>query len=359
MTKASKSKRKGLKMIGFILLGFVLLLIIIAAIWCYKCLHYWQSDMKKTTKAGFEEKQVTLPDGSVINYAEGPDNGDGLLLIHGQTGAWDDYISVLPELSEKYHVFAVDCYGHGKSTHDERKYYLKENGDDFIWFVDNVIKEKTIVSGHSSGGLLASYIAAYGGENIVGAVLEDPPVFSTEPDYFEKSFAYQDTYKNMHDYISSEQTECWEAYYMRHCLWGQLYMASSVDGLANYAQSYNEKHPDKPVQYFFMPESLNYPFLHTKEYDFAFGEHFYDYTWHSGISHETLMADINVPTVFIHAKDSYTEDGILQAASSDEQARKAVELIGNCELVELSSNHDIHRFHPDVFVDAVNAIGHK
>ena len=105
-----------------------------------------------------------------------------------------------------------------------------------------------------------------------------------------------------------------------------------------------------------MPESINFTFLHVKEYDFLFGEHFYDYTWHSGISHETLMSDIKVPTIFIHAKDSYSETGILQAASSDEQARQAVSLIADCELIELTSNHDIHRFHPEVFIDAVNSL---
>ena len=348
--------RRKLKVIGIGILIIVVLAVVAAVIYCYRCTHYWQKDLKKTMDAGFTEKQSTLPDGSVINYAEGPDNGDALLLIHGQTGAWDDYTSVLPELSKKWHIFAIDCYGHGKSSHDVDKYFLKANGDDLIWFVDNIIMENTVVSGHSSGGLLAAYVAAYGGDKITGAVLEDPPVFSTEQDYFEKSFAYHDTYKNIHKYLSSDQTECWEAYYMRHCLWGQLYMASSMEGLANYAQKYHEKNPNQPVQYFFMPESINFTFLHTAEYDLQFGEHFYDYTWHSGISHEKLMSDIDVPTVFIHAKDSYTEDGILMAASSDEQARRAVELIGDCELIELSSNHDIHRFHPDVFIDAVNKL---
>lgn len=356
MTTFSKYVKKGIKMIGCIFLILLIVLIIAAAIYIYKCTHYWQSDLKKTLNAGFLEKQVTLPDGSVIHYAEGPDNGDALLLIHGQTGAWDDYTRVLPTLSENYHVFAVDCYGHGKSTHNESKYYLKENGDDFIWFIDQVIQESTIVSGHSSGGLLASYVAAYGGKNVIGAVLEDPPVFSTESDYFENSFAYHDTYKHMHNYLAQEQDECWEAYYMRNCFWGQLYMSSSMEGLAKYAQFYYEKYPEQPVQYFFMPESINYPFLHTQEYDLLFGEHFYDYTWHSGIDHETLMSDIQVPTVFIHAKDSFTEDGILQAASSDEQARKAVSLIKDCQLVELSSNHNIHRFHPDTFIEAVDSV---
>lgn len=280
------------------------------------------------------------------------DNGDALLLIHGQTGAWQDYCRVLPELSKSWHVFIVDCYGHGRSSHDSSKYYLRENGDDLIWFIDEIIEKPTVVSGLSSGGLLASYIAEYGGDWIIGAVLEDPPVFSTESDYFEKSFAYKDTYKRMHEYGVSGQNECWEAYYLRNCFWGQLYMASSMNGIANYAQWYHEKNPDKPVQVFFMPESVNFTFLYSLMYDRTFGEHFYDYTWHSGISHETLMADIHVPTVFLHIAEQYTDDGILMAASSNTQAKKASSLINDCELIELTGYHDIHRFQAEDFLSA-------
>lgn len=56
----------------------------------------------------------------------------------------------------------------------------------------------------------------------------------------------------MHEYLKGDKVQCWEAYYIRNCLWGQLYMASSMDGLANYAQHYHEKHPGEPVQYFFI-----------------------------------------------------------------------------------------------------------
>lgn len=185
-------------------------------------------------------------------------------------------------------------------------------------------------------------------------VLEDPPVFSTERDYFEKSFAYQDTYKIMHEYMSSAQDECWETYYLRHCLWGQLYMASSMDGLANYAQQYHENNTGKPVQLFFLPESINFMFLYSPMYDFAFGEHFYDYSWHSGISHEDLMRAIDIPTVFLHVEEMYSEDGVLMAASSNAQAEKAAALIGDCSFLPLTGNHDIHRFNPDAFVDAIN-----
>lgn len=132
-------------------------------------------------------------------------------------------------------------------------------------------------------------------------------------------------------------------------------MASSMPGLANYAQKYSDSHPGEAVQFFFLPQSINQTFQYVSEYDFSFGEHFYDYTWHSGISHEKLMADIHVPTVFIHTKARYSPDGILMAAASDEQARRAVELIENCRLVEPESSHLIHWYHPDVFVDAVNS----
>lgn len=346
--------RRRLKVLGIVLFCIITVIVLAAGIYIYKCTHYWQKDYKDTLEAGFTEKQVTLADGSVINYAEGPDNGEPLLLIHGQTTAWEDYCTVLPKLSKNWHVYAVDCYGHGGSTHDESKYYLNVLGDDLIWFINEVIGEPTVVSGQSSGAIISSYIAAYGGDLVRAAVLEDPPIFSTQPDYFQKSFAYWDTYKVMHEFINSDGSECWESYYLRHCLWGQLFMSSSVDGLANYAHKYYEKYPDKPVQFFFMPESINHMFLNIREYDYAFGDNFYDYSWHAGIRHEQLMSDVNIPSIYIHALDRYTEDGILMAAASNEQARKAVELIGNCELIELSSNHDIHRFNPEVFIEAVN-----
>lgn len=136
-------------------------------------------------------------------------------------------------------------------------------------------------------------------------------------------------------------------------------MTSSMPGLANYAQKYSEKHPGKAVQFFFMPQSINQIFQYVNTYDFAFGEHFYDYSWHAGISHEKLMTNIHVPTVFIQAKDRYSPDGILMAASSDEQARRAVNLIRNCRPVELESSHLIHWYHPDVFLDAINSLSHS
>lgn len=47
-------------------------------------LKYFDWGMAHVWKASYAEKQATI-NGSVMNYAEGPDNGPALLLIHGQS----------------------------------------------------------------------------------------------------------------------------------------------------------------------------------------------------------------------------------------------------------------------------------
>ena len=350
----------GKKMIK--LAGIAFLVLFVAggsalAYWCYQNLHWWEKDMKQIEKLGVVEKQVTLPNGNVINYGELEGDGPALLLIHGQMVSWEEYVSVIPELHENWHIYAIDVYGHGESTHEEELYYLDVNGDDIIWFIENVIRRETVVSGHSNGALTAAYAAAYGGELVKGVVLEDPPVFSTQGENWENSFAYLDTYKPLHDYISSEQTECWEAYYLRNCYWGKLYMKNSMPGIADYAQHYSENHPGEEVKIFFMPASAVSVFHYVRQYDMLYGEHFYDLTWNHGIAHEQLLSDIEIPCIYLHAKEETADNGVYLCAASGEQAERAVALIGeNCRLIETDdSNHNIHGTHTQLYLDAVNS----
>jgi hypothetical protein len=71
---------------------------------------------KKGFKLGFAERIAKPEDGSEIYYLEGPDNGPKLLLLHGQQVTCLDYAKVLPRLSEEFHVYALDYYGHGNSS---------------------------------------------------------------------------------------------------------------------------------------------------------------------------------------------------------------------------------------------------
>ena len=350
--------KKALKIAAVVSASILVIAAAAAAIYCHNNLHWYDKYQKALDSVGAEEKQFVLPNGNIINYGEVANDKPALLLIHGQMGIWEDYALVMPELCKKWHIYAVDVYGHGESSHDESLYYIDVNGNDLITFIDEVIGEPTVVAGHSNGALTAAYIAAYGGENIAGAVLEDPPVFSTQGENWEQSFAYLDTYKNVHDYNNSDKTECWEAFYLRHCYWGQLFMKDYMPGIADMAQSFHDKNPDEPVRISYLPYSLWYVFQFAKEYDFAYGEHFYDLTWNHGYTHEQILSDIEVPCVYIHAKESISENGIYLCAASREQAERAVSYIGeNCRLTETTdSDHCIHTTHSGFYIDTVDSL---
>ena len=347
-----------LKIFGIILLMLIIMAIIAFGIYWYKNIHWYDKYQNAINKTAAIEKQYNLPNGNVINYGEVKNDKPALLLIHGQMGSWEDYALVLPELSKNWHIYAIDVYGHGESTHDENLYYIDVNGDDIIAFINNVIGEPTVVAGHSNGALTAAYVAAYGGQNIAGVVLEDPPVFSTEGEGWEQSFAYLDTYKTVHEYNISDKSECWESFYLRHCYWGQLYMKKAMPGIADYAQKYHNKHPNEAVKIGFLPSSVWSVFKFAKQYDFTYGERFYDLSWNHGLTHEQILSDIKVPAVYIHAKENIHENGTYLCAASREQAERAVSYIGNnCRLVETNdSNHNIHNVHRDDYIKAVNSL---
>lgn len=349
---------KVMKIVGIVILAIVVIALSAFAIFWYRNTQWFDKYKKALNKVGARELSATLPSGNVINYGEVKNDKPALLLIHGQMGIWKDYALVMPELSKEWHIYAIDVYGHGKSSHDESLYYLDVNGDDIIWFIDNIIGEPTVVSGHSNGAITAAYVAANGGKKIAGVVLEDPPIFSTDGDRWEESFAYRDTYKSLHDWNLSDKSECWEGYYLRNCRWGQLFMKDSIGKIADYADKYHAKHPDEPVQIGFLPYSMWYIFDFGKDYDFQYGERFYDLTWNHGHKHEDILAKIDVPCVYIHAQEMIAEDGTYMCACLKEQADRAVKCIGdNCKYIETdTSDHVIHTVHSQLYIDAVNSL---
>ena len=89
--------------------------------------------------------------------------------------AVEDYAHVLPDLAQRYHVFAVDCFGHGESSHDPALYSCEAIGRALKSFAAQKIGACYLVSGHSSGGIIAAWLAANDAERVSACVLEDPP----------------------------------------------------------------------------------------------------------------------------------------------------------------------------------------
>ena len=129
----------------------------------------------------FDEQLVDL--GEIrMNYATAGDAGSpALLLVPAQTESWWGYEQAIALLAEHFQVHAVDLRGQGRSTWTPGRYTLDNMGNDLVRFIDLVIGRPTIVSGNSSGGVLAAWLAAYAKPGQVrGVVCEDPPLFSSE-----------------------------------------------------------------------------------------------------------------------------------------------------------------------------------
>ena len=95
-----------------------------------------------------------------INYAEGPNNGPPLVILHGTTARWQNYIPLINRFINRWHVYAPDFRGHGSSGRTPYKYGLRYMYNDTIKFISQVVKEPAHIFGHSLGGRIAIIVAA-------------------------------------------------------------------------------------------------------------------------------------------------------------------------------------------------------
>jgi pimeloyl-ACP methyl ester carboxylesterase len=312
-------------------------------------MNYDKNTDKILSKAGFIEKQVTLDDGTILNYGEGANNGIPLLLIHGQSTYWKNYVKVLPELTKHYHVFAIDCHGHGKSSKNRKKYTAEKMCKDFIWFIENVIGQPAIVSGHSSGGLLTAWLASNSPQNVIGIVIEDAPFFATEPQRCQKTFAWLDQFQVIHKFLNQTKETNYTRFYLENC-YMQTFFGASWTNIKKYAFNYINKNPEKNLRIFYLPPAMNKTFdLLSGKYDLHFGDTFYDCSWFKNFDQTEVLSKIKCPSVLIHTNWSYNDDGILLGAMDGTDAQKAHELIVSNKLMKINSGHNSHDEKPKEF----------
>jgi pimeloyl-ACP methyl ester carboxylesterase len=361
-----------------LVLGIVVLVIIIAVgIFAYRNMHYDYLNTKFMEKKGFSlgftEHVAKLDDSSEIYYIEGPNNGPNLLLLHGQQTTCYDYAKVLPKLSKEFHIYALDYYGHGKSSKDPSKYSAVAIGDDIVWFLENVIEEESYVSGHSSGALLAAYVSAKAPSHVKAVVLEDGPFFSTLPGRAEKTISWIG-FKNMYDYLHQDEIETFMEYSLEHDYMQEFFNVKDPHAwdkmVKNPALEYLAKHPGQIPKMWFYPPELGVNAIYalnaniqdgTADYDLRFGVTFYDFSWFNGYDQEEILKNIKSPTIVMHvapndltAPGYYDENGILLAAMDENDAKRVVDLIPNSQYSGgYISSHDIHADLPDEYIEVL------
>lgn len=355
-----EKKKKFLKILIIILSVLPFILLLAAFLFARTNLTYFEKEMEKVEKAGFVEKKFTLDNGKILNYCEGP-AGEGkepLLLIHGQSMSWKDYSRVLPELSKEYHVFAVDCHGHGESDRFE-SYTLVEMTNDFNDFIQKVIQKPVLLSGHSSGGIIAANMAVTNPDGVKALLLEDPPFFSVLPEELENTFAWKDGFELYHHFLNQDREKSIIAYYF-----DQGYFWSLFNGLGQIpgkdAREYFAENNEEQRYFWYIPKDWTRGIIFLPEFDLNFSEAFYDGTFFEGISQEEILKGIKCPTLYMKAATQYGEDGVLYAANTDEDAEKVMELLPHAKMVTRDKpDHDIHFSDKNFFIDHINTMQNK
>lgn len=286
-----------------------------------------------------------------MNYATaGESELPALLLIPAQTESWWGYEQSMLLLAEHFQVYAVDLRGQGQSTWTPGRYTLDNMGNDLVRFIDLVIGRPAIVSGCSSGGVLAAWLAAYCRPGqLRGAVCEDPPLFSSEVNpacgesirqaigpafaLFSKWLGDQ---WSIADWAGMQAAAPKEL--PTHVLVAlqRMRMAGPPD----------QAPPDEPPQ-------------NIREYDPEWARSFVTGIAGAGCDHLRMLGSVKVPVLLTHHfREIDPDTGSLMGAVSDQQVKRAGELVTGAgqpfRVVDLPNMaHLMHAHEPRLFTTTI------
>lgn len=309
---------------------------------------------RKLINAGFSEK--TYDTRSVkLNYVVGPNNGPSLLLIPAQMGIWESYKKVLLPLSKHFQVYAIDVRGHGKSSWTPGHYSWKIVGEDIKTFIENVIKQKVIISGNSSGGIVALWCSANIPEYVSGIIIEDAPIFSAEMPRFKErdKFVYNGLKhlvnqignipdRDLANYFKDMEVPVTDKRIKRIPDWFVSWLSQKI-------KKFQNKHPDSPVEIGF-PNSLRLLIKSLSMFDPDFARAFVDGRFYDGIDHAEAFKKAKCPILLIQANWKRYENYGLVGAFDDDDAQHAISLAPQIIYKKVSANHVIHAFKPKEYI---------
>jgi pimeloyl-ACP methyl ester carboxylesterase len=121
-------------------------------------------------------EHLLVTDTVTINYAEGPPSGPPLVLLHGGSGRWQNYTHIIPDLAARFHLYAPDFRGHGRSGRVPGRYRLEDYSKDTIAFLRQCVAGPPYLFGSSMGGMVALMVAAQAPDDVRAVVVGDSPL---------------------------------------------------------------------------------------------------------------------------------------------------------------------------------------
>lgn len=113
--------------------------------------------------------------GGPVHWVDFGGDGPPMVLVHGLSGTFRDWLLVARSLTRRHRVIAVDLLGFGE-TPLHRASTIRANAELVATLVQQKLQAPAIWMGNSMGGLISAVAAAKHPETVGGAVLVDPSV---------------------------------------------------------------------------------------------------------------------------------------------------------------------------------------
>ncbi len=289
--------------------------------------------------------EKTIDTGEVkLNYAvAGTPDKPAVLLIPGQTESWWGYEQAMDLLKEHCQAFAVDLRGQGRSSRTPGRYTLDNFGNDLVRFIALAIGRPVLVSGLSSGGVIAAWLSAYAAPGTIrGAVFEDPPLFSSQV-ATTCGQSLRQTIGPIFGLMSKYLGDQW-----------------SVGDWTGMREAAKTELPDwLAVAIGLMLGPGGEIPQRMKEYDPEWGRAFWEGSVYASCDHATMISRVKCPVLYTHHFRHVDENrGYLLGAASDLQAKRVCELVSLAgQTIEYKSfpgmPHSMHGENPKLFAQLV------
>lgn len=271
---------------------------------------------------------------------------------------WYAYSRVLPGLAGKFHVYDIDYPGHGETV-TPADYPMTANriGADLGDFIAAQIGQPVFVTGNSSGGLLATWLAANRPEWVRKALLEDPPLFASQYPAIRQTVAYK-AFATSETAVRTDHPDDFLLYWIAQSK--PFFRRHAGPGVAFFltraVTAYERNHPGEPVELPRLAARNATVFMMIRglsQYDPRFGAAFYDGTWNAGFDHGAALARIRCPVLLMQANWSVGADGMLEGAMTREMADAAMARLRHGEYVRVDAGHVVNLDKPALWLATV------
>lgn len=138
--------------------------------------------------------------------------GPVLLLIHQSSSSMEEYVSLIPYLSDKYQIVVFDLPGHGMSSDPNSEPGVEEFTDVALALVNHLNIEKCNVLGHHGGALMTMNFAYRFPERTEKIILSGTSGMKTEEEQVEFSQSLENKKKVGLDKGGQSLLLAWQRY---------------------------------------------------------------------------------------------------------------------------------------------------